>query len=125
MSDPCDPMDCSPPGSSIHGISQARVVQWVAISSPGDLPDPATEPAFLTSPASAGEFFTASATWEAPIQPKQLVLIQRFSESAAALMTHGTMSGRSVEFEELGPDFRDVSAPCVRSGRSDSARRQS
>ena len=27
----CDPMDCSPPGSSIHGIFQARVLEWVAI----------------------------------------------------------------------------------------------
>ena len=26
-----DPMDCSPPGSSIHGIFQARVLEWVAI----------------------------------------------------------------------------------------------
>ena len=29
----CDPMDCSPPGSSIHGILQARILEWVAISS--------------------------------------------------------------------------------------------
>ena len=29
---PCDPMDCSPPGSSVHGISQARILEWVAIS---------------------------------------------------------------------------------------------
>ena len=28
----CDPMDCSPPGSSVHGILQARVLEWVAIS---------------------------------------------------------------------------------------------
>ena len=28
----CDPMDCSPPGSSVHGISQARILEWVAIS---------------------------------------------------------------------------------------------
>ena len=28
----CDPMDCSPPGSSIHGILQARVLEWVSIS---------------------------------------------------------------------------------------------
>ena len=27
-----DPMDCSPPGSSIHGITQARILEWVAIS---------------------------------------------------------------------------------------------
>ena len=29
----CGPMDCSPPGSSLHGISQARILEWVAISS--------------------------------------------------------------------------------------------
>ena len=29
---PSDPMDCSPPGSSIHGIFQARVLEWVAIA---------------------------------------------------------------------------------------------
>ena len=28
----CDPMDCSPPGSSVHGILQARILKWVAIS---------------------------------------------------------------------------------------------
>ena len=28
----CDPMDCSPPGSTVHGISQARILEWVAIS---------------------------------------------------------------------------------------------
>ena len=32
MSTLCYPMDCSPPGSSIHGIVQARVLEWVAIS---------------------------------------------------------------------------------------------
>ena len=37
-------MDCSLPGSSVHGILQARVLEWVAISSPGDLPDPGIEP---------------------------------------------------------------------------------
>ena len=29
----CDPGDCSPPGSSVHGISQARILEWLAISS--------------------------------------------------------------------------------------------
>ena len=27
----CDPMDCSPPGSSVHGILQARILEWVAL----------------------------------------------------------------------------------------------
>ena len=29
----CDPMDCSPPGSSVHGILQARTLEWVAMPS--------------------------------------------------------------------------------------------
>ena len=32
----CKPMDCSPPGFSVHGISQARILELVVISSPGD-----------------------------------------------------------------------------------------
>ena len=32
----CDPMDCSSPGSSVHRIFQARILEWVAISSPGN-----------------------------------------------------------------------------------------
>ena len=35
----CDPMDCSPPGSSVRGILQARILEWVAMPSPEDLPD--------------------------------------------------------------------------------------
>ena len=40
----CDPMNCSLPGPSVHGIFQARVLQCVAFPSPGDLPDPGIEP---------------------------------------------------------------------------------
>ena len=40
----CSPMDCSQLGSSVHGILQARIVEWVAISLSGDLPDPGIKP---------------------------------------------------------------------------------
>ena len=40
----CNPMDCSPLGSSVHGIAQARIQEWVAIPSPGDLSNPGIEP---------------------------------------------------------------------------------
>ena len=39
-----DTMDCSPQGSSVHGILQATILEWVAISFSGDLPDPRIEP---------------------------------------------------------------------------------
>ena len=44
----CDPLNCSPQGSSIHEILQARILEWVAFPSPGDLPHPRIK---LTSPA--------------------------------------------------------------------------
>ena len=37
------PMDCSPPGSSVPGILQARILGWVAMPSSGDLPHPGIE----------------------------------------------------------------------------------
>ena len=40
----CDPMDCSLPGSSVHGILQARIREWVAISSSGGSSCPGIEP---------------------------------------------------------------------------------
>ena len=36
----CDPMDCSPPGSSVHGILQARILVWVALSYSGGSSQP-------------------------------------------------------------------------------------
>ena len=39
----CNQMDYSPPGSSVHIILQARILEWVAIPSPRDLPDPGIE----------------------------------------------------------------------------------
>ena len=39
----CDPMDCGPLGSSVHGILQARILERVIIFSPRDLPDPGIE----------------------------------------------------------------------------------
>jgi len=48
-------MDCSLPGSSVRGILQARMLEWVAFPPPGDLPKSGMETA---SPALAGGFFT-------------------------------------------------------------------
>ena len=45
-----DPGDRSPPGSSAHGILLARILEWVAMPPPGDLPDPGVKPTSLISP---------------------------------------------------------------------------
>ena len=61
----CDPMDCSLPGSSVHGILQAITPEWVVMSSSRGFPGPGIEHRSLMSPAFAGRFFTTSTTWEA------------------------------------------------------------
>ena len=60
----CDPMDCSPPGSSVHGISQARVLEWVAISFSWGSSWP-SDRAHIS--CLAGRFFTT----EPPGKPKE------------------------------------------------------
>ena len=57
---------CNPPGSSVLGILQGRILEWWPCPPPGDLPNPGIEPASLMSPALAGGFFTTSATREVP-----------------------------------------------------------
>ena len=58
----CDPMDYSLPGSSVHGIFQAKSGSGLPFPPPENLPDPEIKP---VSPALAGGFFTTGATWEA------------------------------------------------------------
>ena len=52
-------------GSSVHGILQARILEWVVMPSSRGSSWPGIEPASLMSPALAGKFFTTTATWEA------------------------------------------------------------
>ena len=59
------PQDCSPPGSSVHGIFLSRILEWVAMPSFRDLPDPGIKHAPLKSPELAGEFCITRASWEA------------------------------------------------------------
>ena len=59
----CDPMDCNPPGSSIHGIVQARILEWVRACLQGIFTGIKSMP--LVTLSLADKFFTSSTTWEA------------------------------------------------------------
>ena len=100
----CNLRDCSPPGSSVHGIFQARMLEWVAIlfsrgsSQPRDLLDRGVEPASLMSPAFIPLHQTGSPIYilqSYPIKHRNLVrgwffflLRQIFSFSSAQFSTH-------------------------------------
>ena len=68
----CDPMDYSPPGSTLRGISLARILEWVAIYFSRDLQDSRIEP---KSPALSGRFFTT----EPPGKPVNIMCMRALS----------------------------------------------
>ena len=62
----CDPMDCSLPGCSVHGILQARILEWVAMPSSRGSSWPGDRKCFSCGSYIAGRFFTSWVTREAP-----------------------------------------------------------
>ena len=74
-------MDYSLPGSSVHGTFQARILEWVAISFSGDLPEPGMEHESLVSPALVGGFFTTSTTWEAQVWLSEKAVSSSFTQN--------------------------------------------
>ena len=68
MSDFCDPIDCSLPGSSVHGIFQARILEWVAMSISRGSSQPGFEP---VSPVLQGRFLNTG-LWG---KPETLILL--------------------------------------------------
>ena len=77
-------MDCSPPGFSVHGISQARILQWVAISfSRG-----CSQPRYRTCVSFiVGKFFTP----EPPGEPRELEYLTMFAATAKLLQSCPTL----------------------------------
>ena len=57
-----DPMDCSLPGSSVHGILQARILRGLTFSAPGDLPDPGIKPGVSHISCTGGQIVCHCAT---------------------------------------------------------------
>ena len=67
----CDPMDCSLPGSSVHGISQVRILEWFAISSSRGSSQPRVWTLTPAALALAGRFFTTELPGK-PLKPNWL-----------------------------------------------------
>ena len=107
----CNPMDCSPPGFSVYGIFQARILEWVAISSFRGSSNPGIEPASLATPALAGVLFTTAPPGKPVVQVKATV-----AQSCPALCdpmdctVHGLLQARILEWV-AGPFSRGSSQP--------------
>ena len=60
----CNHVDCSLPSSSVHGILQARILEWIAMPSSRGCSQPRDQTCTSCLPALAGGLFTTCATWE-------------------------------------------------------------
>ena len=69
----CYTMDCSPPGSSVHGILQARILEWDDIPSSRGSPWPKDQTYFSFTFYIAGRFFTAEPPGKPQIREKQTI----------------------------------------------------
>ena len=87
----CDPMDCSPPVSSVHEISQVRILEWVAISFSRNSSSP-TSPAHFS--CIAGRFFTAEPPGEAIYCI--LDIIHSYSQSSWVLLSSGETLSKQI-----------------------------
>ena len=70
----CDPMDCSQPGSSVHGILQAKILEWVAMPSSRGSSRFRNQTHVSYVSCIGGGFFTTSAAWETHSVVFQLLL---------------------------------------------------
>ena len=85
----CDPMDCNLPGSSVHGILQARTLERLPLPSPGDLPDPGIKLKSLASPVLADRCFTAEPTGNPVIWDKiQIPILQNGTHLSVLLKSY-------------------------------------
>ena len=97
-----DLMDCSPPGSSVHGISQARTLEWVAIS----FSKASSPPRDWTWISCIGRWVLYCwATWEVPVNPKVLTKTKLVSTSHTAYWHFlcSFLSGKCCQFQPQLP----------------------
>ena len=75
----CNPMNCSPPGSSVHGTLQARTLEWIFMLSSRYFPNSRMELASLKSTTLADVFFTTSPPGKPNIVIKNAICDDHFS----------------------------------------------
>ena len=107
----CDPMDCSPPGFFVHGILQARILEWVAISfSRGSSwPRDQTQVSCF-----AGRFFTIWANWV--VQYKWIFQINyslAFEAPTCLIITNIKRSFHKNLYNVLSPFYNSCILTCI------------
>ena len=91
----CNPMDYSPPGSSVRKIFQARIMEWLPFPAPGDLLDSGIKLESLKSPALAGRFFTYAPPGKpTPLRSTWIIVFDANFLNGFAVAKHPLPNGR-------------------------------
>ena len=108
----CDPMDCNSPGFSVHWLLQARILEWVAMPSPGDLSNPGIEPASLMSPAWAGRSFSlplchlgTQYKWKASFDSDLVVIVKYSTDMILTYYCHDQIIPALTTTKEMIPSW--------------------
>ena len=98
----CSLIDCSPPGSSVHGISQARILESVAISFSRGSSQPNA-----VSPALVGRFFTAELSGK---QNNMQTLINIYGINNKVLLYH---TGNYIQYPVINHNRKEYEKECI------------
>ena len=88
----CDPMDCNPPGSSVHGILQARILEWDSMPSSRGSSSPKYPTRIFCVSCIAGDFFIHWATWKAQV----VLVIKNPPVNVGGLRDMGSIPGSRI-----------------------------
>ena len=102
----CYPMDCSPLASSVHGISQARILEWVAISFSRGSSWPRDR---TQVPCIAGRFFIDWATREALKFNRQMQFCNYWDKSLSNFVFKAKFL-QNVFFHKITCNFKNISS---------------
>ena len=87
----CGPLDCSPPGSSVHGVSQARILEWAAISYPKGSSRPRGQTSIACISCTGRWILYHCTTWKASIITSTLVFNISFNKVHAIVVNVRTI----------------------------------
>ena len=101
----CDPMDCNPPGSSVHGIFQAKILEWIAISYFRGSSQPTDQTHVSCISCTDRQILYHCATWEAPIYIHDHQIVTGSSQSCTSTSNFSLILISCLLFSTITPIF--------------------
>ena len=96
----CDPMDCSPPGSSVHEIFLARILEWVAISYFRGSSQPRDQTCVSCDSCIAGRFLTAEPPGKPALEEMRVQSLGHKDPLEKEMATHSSILARRIPWTE-------------------------